>query len=397
MTGDSGLDPFAQNYLDNFNAVTDTGGSYADPNSSPDDALAPPVNPIFTPPALPPPTPPPPEIPLAPLTRIGVTVGTGILRGLLWFLFPQPTGPRENDELDPFDVIGRPPPPTSTPPTTFAPDMPPNWDDIANRPWDNTDTFGSPGPALPKPDYPVEMPDGLTYFPVTPPQVTPRDDIILNPGVIELPDFGDYFTDYRPGPAPSPTSPPGIDPVSPDLFDIPEVEPRRPTQPDSPGAPAPDVLSPTLPDGFGDPIGDPFVTSPLPTPPRADPRTPANPGDLPDFLTPGNDIPNDPLTFEPLLPLTQFKPDPFRPNKDDCDCAKKKKKKKKKDRKDRSVCYRGTYYETKRGLSKVRTEQVPCADKPPKKERKAREKKPRKPKLKPGQFPGLGLFLIPQP
>ena len=93
------------------------------------------------------------------------------------------------------------------------------------------------------------------------------------------------------------------------------------------------------------------------------------------------------------MPLTQFQPRPVK-TKDQCQCDKKKKKKKKKDR---EVCHRGTYYETKRGLSKVRIEEVPCMDHPPKKERKPREKKARKPKLKPGQFPGLGLFLVPQP
>jgi len=52
---------------------------------------------------------------------------------------------------------------------------------------------------------------------------------------------------------------------------------------------------------------------------------------------------------------------PFQPagtNRDrDCDCAPKKKRK---PSKPRAVCYRGTYIEKSRGLTKQKREQVPC-------------------------------------
>lgn len=336
--------------------------------------------------------PPPVELPVMPDTIVqgGTSVLGNVLRGVLWFLFPQPTGPREHDELDTFDVIAPPPPPK--PPTTLAPDMPPNWRDYLTDP--DAVPYNVPKMPLPVPDhnYPVEMPDGEKYFDVKPPKVTPRDTIRLSPPIIELPYFDDFGVDLRPGPTPTPTSTPRSDPVSPDLFPEPVDVPQRVPQPDRPGEPAPDIFSPTLPDGFGDPIGDPFSPPELPAPPRTVPRTPAIPGDSPlDFLDP---------TFtpkiDPISPLVEFGPDKLKPEAETCGCAKKDKNKKKK-KKERDVCYRGTYYETKRGLSKVRIEQVTCADHPPKKERKPREKKPRKPKLKPGQFPGLGLFLVPQP
>lgn len=343
-------------------------------------AYAPPTTPLPEP--APAPVPEPAPVPPPPRVIPGAGIASGLLRGLVWFLFPQPTGPREHDELDEFDVTAPPAPPSAPPPAATDPIMPPNWNDLLEWP-------GLPRyvPLTPINLGPVEFPPGEgPEVIVNPPRVTPAPRLPDQPTIIELPDYVDLGIDLRPGPAPSPTSPPRIDPVAPDLF--PDFEPDRIAEPARPGAPAPDVLSPPLPDWIGDPIGDPFAAPPLPSPPRLDPRTPANPGDFPDFLTPPT---NDPLTFTPEMPLTQFKPDPFTPNKDACSCAKKKKKKKQ-DRKDRSVCYRGTYYETKRGLSKVRTEEVPCSDHPPKKEHKPREKKPRKPKLKPGQFPGLGFL-----
>lgn len=45
---------------------------------------------------------------------------------------------------------------------------------------------------------------------------------------------------------------------------------------------------------------------------------------------------------------------------DQCSCSEKKEKKKKSKRKDRSICYRGTYVEKARGLLKTRRERVPC-------------------------------------
>jgi len=328
-------------------------------------ALAPPTVPLV------PVEPPPPPV-LTPPVRVPIltTVGTGLLRGLMWFLVPQPTGPREHDELDPFDVIAPPLPPSPPPPAATDPIMPPNWNDMVE--WPGTPTYV---PITPINLGPVEMPSGEPEFIVSPPKVTPRPppDEINFPNVVEVPDL-DYGFDLRPGPAPTPTSTPGSNPDAPGLDE--HLEPIRVPQPDRPGTTTPDLFSPTLPDDIRNPFADPFTPSPVPSPPSTQPRAPT----IPDFFAP--DSPPD-LTFEPILPLTQFKPDPFT-TKDQCDCAKKKKKKK---REDRKVCYRGTYTETKRGLSKKRLEEVPC-DAP---KRSTGSTKPATKKLKPGQFPGMGL------
>lgn len=325
------------------------------PGGPPDETFAPPVVPLE-------------PIPLVqPTVKVPISVGTGILRGVLWFLFPQPTGPREHDELDEFDVVAPPPPPP--PPTTTAPDMPPNWRDILGDPDANPYNI----PKTPFPDF--EMPPGEPEFIVSPPKPTPRpttpDEINL-PDQIEVPDVG---IDYRPGPAPTPTSTPRGDPDAPGLDE--HLEPVRVPQPDRPSTAAPDLFSPTLPDDVRNPFADPFTPSPVPTPPGPKPGTPT----IPDFLAP--DFTPD-LVPEPVLPLPQ--PDPFT-TKDQCDCAKKKKKKKKKDR---DVCYRGTYIETKKGLVKKRLEQVPCESAP--RSTGSKNSTARKPKLKPGQFPGLGFL-----
>jgi hypothetical protein len=225
------------------------------------------------------------------------------------------------------------------------------------------------------------MPPGEPYVIVSPPKPTTKPTIpdeILLPDVVELPyDLGTY---YRPGPAPTPISTPGGDPFAPDFGD--NFEPIRVPQPDRPSTGAPDLFSPTLPDDIRNPFADPFTPSELPTPPSTQPRTPT----FPDFFTP--EAPTD-VSFTPRdVPepiLTQFQPDPLT-SKDQCDCTKKKKKKK---REDRKVCYRGTYVETKRGLSKKRLEEVPCENVARK--QSTGSKKPATKKLKPGQFPGLGF------
>lgn len=364
ITGQPGeLDWYQYLYLEELQRQRERDATPADPNSAPDPAFAPPTVPL--------PVEPPPVVQPKPIRVIpGAGVAAGILRGVVWFLFPQPTGPREHDELDPFDVIGAPPPPSQPPPGSTDPIMPPNWNDMLE--WPGIPRY------VPLTPIPIEMPPGEPEVIVSPPRPKPNptvpDEVDL-PSVVELPN--DYGVDYRPGPAPAPDSPPGIDPVSPGLD--PQLDPFRVPAPDRPSAPAPDIFSPTLPDGFGDPIADPFTPSPLPTPPSTTPRVPT----IPDFFAP----PLDPeLTPEPIITpiLTQFQPDPFT-TKDQCDCAKKKKKKK---REDRRVCYRGTYVETKRGLSKKRLEEVPCEGAA---KRSTGSTKPATKKLKPGQFPGLGL------
>lgn len=361
------LDWYQYLYLEELQRQRERDATPPDPNSAPDNpALAPPVVPLE-----------PAPLPLPTLPKVNPWVGAGsaVLRGVLWFLFPQPTGPREHDELDEFDIIGNRPPPNPPPPPATDPIMPPNWNDMVE--WPGTPRYV---PILPTNiGEPVEMPPGEKEFIVSPPRVTPAPKPEKPTIIIEDP-LGDYGTDFGFGPAPSSPGAPRVDPVSPDLAD--DFEPTRSPQPDRPSSPAPDIFSPTLPDWFGDPIGDPYTPSPEPTAPRIPTGVP----ELPEFLSP---------TFTPdLVPqpiLTQFRPDPFT-TKDQCDCAKKKKKKK--DRKDRQVCYRGTYVETKRGLVKKRLEEIPCetASSGRKRAAPSASSGTKRKKLKPGQFPGLSLL-----
>jgi hypothetical protein len=63
--------------------------------------------------------------------------------------------------------------------------------------------------------------------------------------------------------------------------------------------------------------------------------------------------------FAPLNPAAQ--PQPLQ-KASPCDCSSsdKKPKKKRKKQNDRTVCYRGTFVEKPRGLSKTRRERVDC-------------------------------------
>jgi len=318
----------------------------------------------------------------------------------LLLLFPQPSGPREHDEVDPGDQMAPPDVPPK-PPAATDPLEPPNWDDIANKPWDNTDPVEGPT-GMPVPAPPVEMPPGEKYFDVSPPQPTPR----FAPTEIPVPDWWttpvpapifqptpvptwwetpleqpepDIRTDPRPGPAPAPYSPPGIDPVPGPPSAEPDVpvwlEPFRPPAPDPVRPTAPDPFSPPLPDIFGDPIGDPittpigdpFVSAPTPRIPAPGP-TPAPP--LPvDLSTPFQ--PWEDTTLEP-----QTRPKPLRAGGCDCTTTKTKKKKKEKS-KERDVCYRGTYVQLKKGIAYQRIEEVPCEAKAPKKARAPRRRTPK--------------------
>lgn len=65
--------------------------------------------------------------------------------------------------------------------------------------------------------------------------------------------------------------------------------------------------------------------------------------------------------FDPTLePQPQPQPQPPGRNADPCNCAKETESKKKKKKKPREVCYRGTYVEKSKSLTKQRKEQVPC-------------------------------------
>lgn len=321
--------------------------------------------------------PPPPVLPPKLLPEVIVEapslLGT-ILTGLTALLFPQPMGPREFDEAP--GGGGTAPPPST--PVGEDPIMPPNWDDLGQGGDESLlDPIRPPGLPIPE----VEMPPGEKYFDVSPPKVTkpsnPISPLWLEPIFPEFDPYGSptYSPDIGPGPAPAPIRTPGVDPVPglPDLF--PDIRIDTAPRPASPGAP--DLFGAPLPDIVGNPFGDPITASPLPNPTRPDTRAPASPT-IPDFF---GDFSTPKLTPDPLL--VEFGPQPVGPEKDTCSCAKKKPPKK---RKPRDVCYRGTYVQHSRGISYKRLEEVPCDSKPVSKRETVK-----KPKLKPGQFPGLGF------
>lgn len=392
----SGLDPFGQNYFDQYQF--DTAQNYEPPADN-QQAFAPP-EPVFLP-----------EVVVEPpvIAPVATRVGQIILEAIPWLavLVPGAMGaagtgdaPTESSTVA---ARGNPPPPP--PPIEPAMDdfNPPNWLELANE---FVDPFPTPRGVpdisnwlriserlydlLNPPAPPVELPEGMKFFDVSPPPVTnPSTTWWSFPDVGIEPELEPFPAGPGPGSAPAPLSPPGIDPA----FDDPFVDPapgiRIAPQPGPSVAPAPDLLGFPLPDGIGDPLGDPFVTpreSPLPRPDAGKPA-----GNVPiDPFSPGFD-PLEPLTAAPspirqpvpedtVTPLadflTEFGPGPVLPKKDTCSCAKKKKKKKKKS-KPRDVCYRGTYLELRKGLSKTRVEQVPCSDKAPPRAKKA--KAPRKP------------------
>lgn len=315
-----------------------------------------------------------------------IAVASRYINPLLLLTVGGNTGPRGTGELQPDMVpwepellpevvVNAPPvgPPSYTLPGYAEPQLPPNWNDLVQ--W--------PGP-----------PGGPLYtFPL------PGDG------------FSDYL-DFRDNPAPrQPDVLPGPT-RSPEIVDFPsgpemQPAPERKRQPDAaPGSPAPDVLSPPWefplprptrdpdpfaippgdpgeapnrdPDTLDDPFEDPFVVPAFPDP-NLLPGQPSNP------LDPGLD-PHDPGQFFRPDPgqdrdLDPF-PDPFTPqppkDADACDCDKKPKKKKKKPE-DRTICYKGTYRQLKRGISYQRGEEVPCDSKAParSKVKKPRTKKPK--------------------
>lgn len=309
--------------------------------AEPEEAFAPPI--------------PPPPVKLLPEVIVEApTIFGTILTGLTALLFPQPMGPREFDEAP--GGGGSPPPPDT--PVGEDPIMPPNWWDLVSEPFPTS----KPGlPLIPVPVPPVEMPPGEKYFDVSPPRPSTRpapafpvDNFWLEPinPIIEVPFAApDFGADPGPGSAPTPTSTPRSDPVPgvPDLwaFPWPDVgfEPTSTPAPDVPGFAPPDLI--------GDPIGDPILTSPLPPPSSKRPDPTTGPEDPSDFFD---------TTLEPIL--TEFSPNPLKPEADTCQCDKKKPKKK---RKPREKCYRGTYIQRAKGTVFRPTEEVPCDAPLPKK------------------------------
>lgn len=358
------------------------------------DAFAPPT-PVVLPEVIvqPPPRVAPPVIPpavpslLTQLSRVGL--------GFLSVLVPGSMGGAgEGDAPDESSSVARRGQPPKEPPRidpVFEDVTPPDWDELSRGgKSDLLDTLTDK--LIPFPIPPVEMPQGEKYFDVSPPQPRPNPfpDLWSFPDVGPNPELQPFPTGPGPGPAPAPIGTPGVDPYPglPDPGDVPE--PRRSPQPDAPGSPAPDVFGAPLPDGIGDPIGDPFTTPTQPPGTRPDPTNPVRtvprdtPGTVPNpFVTPGpgpDGWAAPDFDVEPFPdPLLADIPRPPGTKKDTCTCDEPKKKKKpKKDA--RTVCYRGTYRQLKRGITYKKLEEVPC-EAPTRKDRK-----PRIPKSLPNIF-----------
>lgn len=324
------------------------------------DAFAPPLPELLPEVLVQPKTPTPSPVPVPVPPGILTTLGAGLIA----LLFPQPLGPREFDEAP----SGAVPPRNPNPPGSTDPLEPPNWDDLSQGGDERLlDPLTPPGLPIPEPSTPVEMPPGEPFFDVSPPRITRpsspdwfapfADPFSTVPGIVEVP-FGTNPFDLEPRSEPAPerivrvnpdTRRPFADPS--DLFGVDLApNPRSAPSPDVLGDPFADPIG----DGFGDPVFtplEPVTTSPTPrTPTVPNPFAPPAVDDLPDSLA-------DPT-------LVEFGPQPQRPEKDVCQCDKKKPKRKK--RKPREVCYRGTYVEYANGTSKKRLEQVPCEGKKPK-------------------------------
>lgn len=354
VTGEVPLfsDPFA---MDSFGLTDYLGGLSLNEYAARQNEAAPPAE-SFAPPIVPLPKPLLPEV----LVEAPTIFGT-ILTGLTALLFPQPMGPREFDEAP--GGGGAPPPPST--PVGEDPIMPPNWWDLVNEPFEIT----KPGPPLvpipmtPVQVPPVEMPPGEPFFDVSPPGVTAPSipDFWITPIPTEVPyEFPGEFPlpdafDLGPGPAPTPTSTPRSDPVPVDPVFQPIDWPGTVATPNPTSTPAPDVLGDPFADPIGDPFGDPFPAPDVPAGPSPRPGSPNEPI----FFAPSAPDPVADPFADPLL--TEFGPNPQRPDSDTCSCAKKPKKKKKS--KPRDVCYRGTYRQNSRGITYNRIEEVPCEPK----------------------------------
>lgn len=126
---------------------------------------------------------------------------------------------------------------------------------------------------------------------------------------------------------------------------LPRPNPAPAPKPRPKPKPAPVPLTDPLQEPLNEPLLDPF--------PRALPK--------PNPSRPGKPRPRPGLPKTPAIPGTLTLPEPNptpMEELDKCNCEKKKPKKKQK--KSRQICYRGTYVEKSKSLTKFRKEQVPC-------------------------------------
>jgi hypothetical protein len=228
--------------------------------------------------------------------RLLGSLGSALTAGVAALLYSAPAGP--DDEY-----------PGSTPMFPF-PELPqndqPNRDNERSN--DLRDVPGLPG-AAPGSLGTIVIPSGYARPDISAPLGTP----FIFPGIEPLPGPGTFASPAtRPRPRPNPT--PG---VRPQPQPNPGVNPYAPTIPN----PAP----------FPAPRATPAPASPVPRP-GVGPTPTLNPSPGP----------------QPTSQAQQ------------CKCSNQKSKQKRKKRKDRTTCYRGTYVETARGLSKSPKEKITC-------------------------------------
>lgn len=218
------------------------------------------------------------------------------------------------------------------------------------------------------------------------------DRIVADP-LSDLPEVVVTSPRPRPFPAPAPLPGPSFSPTgAPNLGDVPinRGSPETARRPVAPPKPKPVGAPNVLPQPVANPFTDP-VPFPAPAPrPRPGPSSPTpRPPEVISFPAPN--APGNPQ----LDPLPEPQPVP-----EEDPCAEQKSKKKKK-RSDRAVCYKGTYIERAKGITKKRRVRVDCRTG---KELSGTEignsssRSPRAPKRPPGGWPkNLKDLLNPPP
>lgn len=345
------------------------------------------------------------------VTPIAESVGvlsriTRVLNPLVMLFTPGVTGPRGTGELTPDmrvwnppeapqepelldEVLVQPPakPPSRNNPVANDPFNTPNWDDLAD-PAGFVDPFGKEWLL----NAAKKIQDAWNIYRRLADFLDFGSDPATRQPVMQARPIGDPELVARASPQQKPirgrasVARPGADPLDllSDAFLTQRLGPLR--SPVFKQAPSVQPVPRTKPAPRTDPIGDPF--SPL---------APLNPPQLsPPKLQPIGDPVLNPLfdPHEPTIDLEPFRPgapapdpfeQPFAPKEKDpndtCNCDKEpKKKKKKKKSEPRSICYKGTYRQLRKGISYRRGEQVPCDDKAPRaparsKTAKARDRK----------------------